>query len=152
MVQASMISNYKCLRSNYQLFRSRCLGVSLTNEDLDLCDVFDIFSCSILYHSITMATDNGPIHRHLINLLSNREYPKTTCPSEIARALSQAELDTIEVGTWREAMPQVRELAFGLRNSGSVEILQKGEVLPLSITQETVRGPIRLRKARDKSL
>lgn len=101
---------------------------------------------------MAMATDAGPIHDHLITLLSDREYPKTVCPSEIARALSQDELDIVGVSSWRELMPEIRELAFNLRQSGSVEILQKGKVLPPSTTAETVTGPIRLRKTKGGSL
>lgn len=96
-----------------------------------------------------MTDTSEPIYRHLTNFLSSRQYPKTVCPSEIARALSQPEIESVGANSWRDVMPQVRKMAFELRNSGTVEILQKGEAIPQSTTNDTVVGPIRLRKVID---
>ena len=83
---------------------------------------------------------------HLERLLKAREYPKTICPSEAARALTSSEVAQAGVNTWRDLMPTIRRYAFEIRDSGEVEILQKGQVVPLSKQMNDIRGPIRLRK------
>lgn len=86
------------------------------------------------------------INKHLDRLIDAREYPKTICPSEVARALSPGELEDLEAQSWRDTMPIIREHVFELRNSGTVEILQKGNVLPVAQSLENTTGPIRIRK------
>jgi len=83
---------------------------------------------------------------HLNKLLDQRQYPKTMCPSEAARALSKPELDQSGVESWRDLMPALRLLAFEMRDQGQIEILQKGTVLPPTQTREETTGPIRLRR------
>jgi hypothetical protein len=85
------------------------------------------------------------IKSHLLRLIDSRQYPKTICPSEVARALSKDELATLEITEWRDAMEAVRKLAFSLRDQGKLDILQKGELLQ-NTAQDDVKGPIRLRK------
>ena len=82
---------------------------------------------------------------HMRTLLGKREWPKTICPSEVARALSREELAQLDMETWRDAMDDIRRLAFELRGDGEVEVLQKGEVLSEAVTADNVHGPIRLR-------
>ena len=84
---------------------------------------------------------------HLQSLLSKRAHPKTLCPSEAARALSNTELRDSGAQTWRDLMPMLRILCFQLRDDGEVEILQRGHVIPLSTALEEVSGPIRVRNA-----
>ena len=84
---------------------------------------------------------------HLQSLLSKRAHPKTLCPSEAARALSNTELRDSGAQTWRDLMPMLRILCFQLRDDGEVEILQRGHVIPLSTALEDVSGPIRVRNA-----
>ncbi|KAM0720227.1 hypothetical protein Q7P37_004363 [Cladosporium fusiforme] len=69
----------------------------------------------------------SPLQAHLHHFLSTRHPPKTFCPSEVARALSVEELQELEFDSWRDAMPEVRRLAFELRDQGGCEVLQKGE-------------------------
>ena len=83
---------------------------------------------------------------HLDRFLSARQYPKTFCPSEVARALSAAELHAAGVSEWRDLMPSIRQRAWQLRGSGLVEVLQRGQVLPSDLRLEDVTGPIRVRK------
>ncbi len=83
---------------------------------------------------------------HLDRLLNSRSFPKTICPSEAARALSAADLERAGVESWRDLMPAIRERAFELRDEGVLDILQKGEILPVSQTIQQTVGPIRLRK------
>jgi hypothetical protein len=85
---------------------------------------------------------------HLNRLLDSRGHPKTICPSEVARAISGDELEILGVDSWRDLMPQIRRIVAGLRTQGTVEVLQKGNVLEgeLGDSFENVVGPIRLRK------
>ncbi|KAL8920435.1 MAG: hypothetical protein Q9172_004482 [Xanthocarpia lactea] len=82
---------------------------------------------------------------HLLGKLQSRQYPKTICPSEIPRALSNSDLAAMGLSDWRDLMPRVRDILFDMRSEGQVEILQKGEVVPAATTIEDIRGPIRVR-------
>ncbi|KAF2657105.1 hypothetical protein K491DRAFT_595716 [Lophiostoma macrostomum CBS 122681] len=82
---------------------------------------------------------------HMRHLLENRDWPKTICPSEVARALSNNELTQLEAESWRDVMDDVRRLAFDLREDGEVEVLQKGVTLDQTVTADNVHGPIRIR-------
>ncbi|KAF2201817.1 hypothetical protein GQ43DRAFT_19793 [Delitschia confertaspora ATCC 74209] len=77
-------------------------------------------------------------------LCQQREYPKTICPSEVARKLSREELDVIGLREWREAMPHIRKVAWEMCKRGDVEVLQKGVVIDAA-TPDDVTGPIRVR-------
>ena len=90
--------------------------------------------------------DLEPVLHHLEDLLSRRKHPKTLCPSEAARALSNAELKKAGAGSWRDLMPAIRSLCFQMRDDGELEILQRGQILPGSQTMQDTRGPIRIRK------
>ena len=78
-------------------------------------------------------------------LVSMRDFPKTICPSEVARVFSPAELQTLNATSWRDTMDLIREVVWELRKGGQVEILQKGQVLSNEVELEDVRGPIRVR-------
>jgi hypothetical protein len=85
---------------------------------------------------------------HLTHFLTTRQPPKTFCPSEVARALSSAELESCGVQGWRDVMPLVRELVAELREEGECEVLQRGTVLEgeLGGGLEEVVGPVRVRR------
>jgi hypothetical protein len=85
---------------------------------------------------------------HLNLLLAAREYPKTICPSEVARALSTAELREAGISSWRDAMPEIRKVVAEMRRNGEVEVLQKGSIVggDLGDALEHVVGPIRIRR------
>lgn len=87
-----------------------------------------------------------PVLAHLERLLQSREFPKTMCPSEAARALSAQELKATGASSWRDLMPTIRKLVFELRDKGKIDVLQKGNVLPTSQDFTSTTGPIRLRK------
>jgi hypothetical protein len=91
------------------------------------------------------------VKRHLDELLSNREFPKTICPSEAARAMSPEEIKQSGAATWRDLMPAIRSYAFELRDQGRLDILQRGQVLTQSQTLDHTSGPIRLRKKEEDS-
>lgn len=85
------------------------------------------------------------VETHLLSLLHSRQYPKTICPSEVPRALSESEVTAMGRSDWRELMPLVRTMLFNMRSHGQVEILQKGNVIPPATTLKDIRGPIRAR-------
>lgn len=80
----------------------------------------------------------------IVTAVAAREYPKTCCPSEIARALSVQELGQLECKDWREAMPIVRQEAWQLRQTDTLDITQKGEPIQ-AVSLDDIKGPIRLR-------
>lgn len=82
---------------------------------------------------------------HAERLLSARQYPATICPSEIARAFSSTELQSLGASEWRDTMDIVRQVMWEKREAGEVEVLQKGEVVDVQ-SLEDIRGPIRVRK------
>ncbi|TKA31617.1 hypothetical protein B0A50_01694 [Salinomyces thailandicus] len=83
---------------------------------------------------------------HLQTLLASRHPPKTFCPSEVARALSPADLHALGCKDWRAAMPLVRAVAWAMRDGGDLEVIQKGEVLGPDVGVEEVKGPVRIRR------
>ncbi len=109
--------------------------------------------CFILLHSHAFKMSLNEEQRSIIlshtnRLTSTRQYPKTVCPSEIARAFSAEELETLHAQSWRDTMEIVRKVVWELRAEGGVEVLQKGEVLSEEVGMEDVRGPIRVRATR----
>jgi hypothetical protein len=90
--------------------------------------------------------DLQPILPIIHSMLNKRVYPKTLCPSEVARSLSLDELHALGVHSWRDLMPALRELCFEMRDRGEIEILQKGSVLGGEQGLVETRGPIRIRK------
>lgn len=96
---------------------------------------------------------DAAINSHLDRLLTSRVYPKTICPSEIARALSQADLNAGALGSWRDAMPHVRRLIAERRDRGEVQVLQKNVVLEgyLGDGLTAVMGPLRARLVVNRS-
>lgn len=81
----------------------------------------------------------------LERFLEDRAYPKTICPSEVARALPTSVINEAGASTWRDLMPAIRDIAWDMVQRGDAEILQKGEVKHVSSLEE-LTGPIRLRR------
>lgn len=86
------------------------------------------------------------IARHLDAFLAKREPPKTFCPSEVARSLSSAELESVGYYDWRNAMDDIRQAAQSRRSLNELEVLQRGEVIDSDILIHDIKGPIRLRR------
>ncbi|KAF7190435.1 hypothetical protein HII31_08149 [Pseudocercospora fuligena] len=89
--------------------------------------------------------EHAILKRHLTDFLRKREPPKTFCPSEVARACSAAELTELGFASWRDAMPAIRDIAWQMRESGDLEILQKGNSVG-GVGPDEVTGPIRIRR------
>lgn len=88
---------------------------------------------------------NDLLQDRLDRLLHARSFPKTICPSEVARSFTASELAELGVDHWRQLMGPVQALAWSQRADGHIEILQHGQVLPAESEQDQIRGPIRLR-------
>ena len=86
------------------------------------------------------------LQTHFDDFLKKREPPKTFCPSEVARALTADELRQAGYEEWREAMDDIRRLAWELRDQDVCEITQKGEVVGQDVGPNDVKGPIRVRR------
>ncbi|KAH6648545.1 hypothetical protein BKA67DRAFT_367249 [Truncatella angustata] len=85
------------------------------------------------------------LHDKILQHLESRGYPKTICPSEVARSLSDDELSSLGCDNWRAAMDPIRREAWSMREQGALDITQKGEAIMVD-KLEVIRGPIRLRK------
>lgn len=83
--------------------------------------------------------------KHANRLLNTRDFPKTICPSEVARALSSSELEALDAPDWRATMDSIRQLVWEMREAGEVEVMQKGEVIDAR-SLEDIKGPMRVRK------
>ena len=90
--------------------------------------------------------NNLILEQHLLDFLAKRHPPKTFCPSEVARALTAQELQSLGFVEWRETMPAIRELAWEMRERGELEVTQKGVALGMEVGVEDVVGPIRIRR------
>lgn len=98
-----------------------------------------------------MALDDqqrGILLKHANRLLSTRDYPKTICPSEVARALSASELSALSAPDWRATMDLIRHVVWEMREAGEVEVLQKREVVHVD-SLDDIKGPIRIRRVQE---
>ena len=90
--------------------------------------------------------EDNLLRSNILSMVGKREYPKTCCPSEVARALTAEELQTLHCEDWRSAMEQVRQEAYKLYSEGQIEVTQRGQKVDLDNLKD-VKGPIRLRKS-----
>lgn len=86
------------------------------------------------------------LESRLNQLLENRAFPKTICPSEAPRSLSATELQQLGAREWRDLMDDARAIVWKMRDLGLVEILQRGQALDEGIRIDEVKGPIRVRR------
>ncbi|CAH0239594.1 hypothetical protein SRABI02_02897 [Plantibacter cousiniae] len=73
----------------------------------------------------------------MLDLLGKRAATSSICPSDVARAVGGDD--------WRALMDDTRRVAWRLVEEGRVRITQGDE----AVDRETVRGPIRIRWAKD---
>jgi hypothetical protein len=80
---------------------------------------------------------NKDIRDEILRMLLMMKGGESICPSDAVRGFSQR---------WREMMPAVREVAADMVRDGSIEVIQKGEVVDIEERSiESIKGPIRLR-------
>lgn len=73
------------------------------------------------------------IPQTILSMATERGPDKSTCPSEVARALFPDD--------WRSHMQEVRDAAIELHKAGSVTITQKGEAVDVA----HIKGPVRIK-------
>lgn len=78
-------------------------------------------------------TAHSIIAEVMLSTAISRGKDKTTCPSEIARALFPHD--------WRNHMATVRSVAIDLQKKGKLIITQRGK----PITTDFIKGPIRIK-------
>ncbi|KAK9897559.1 hypothetical protein P389DRAFT_195161 [Cystobasidium minutum MCA 4210] len=93
------------------------------------------------------ASDNEMtfLRSKILDMVNKRDFPKTCCPSEVARALSTQELKELDCADWRAAMEPIRREAYKLYAENLVHVTQKGEEVGVDKLDQ-IKGPIRLRK------
>jgi hypothetical protein len=80
-----------------------------------------------------MNNELSNISQTILSMATNRGADKTICPSEVARAIFDAD--------WRIYMDEVRQAAIVLQQQGKVSITQKGA--PVNVNH--IKGPIRIK-------
>lgn len=80
------------------------------------------------------------IAQEIVRQLSRRAADSSICPSDVARALQSDE------AAWRALMPQVREVAAAMQDSGLLRITRGGVEVPRNALP---RGAIRLKRGPD---
>src|SRR5687768_5047959 len=80
---------------------------------------------------LRVVSDARAIEEKMLALVTARA-PKTVCPSEVARALSDDD--------WRALLPAVREVATRLWKSRAIEVTQRG----VPVDPRVAKGAIRL--------
>ena len=106
------------------------------------------FNHSIRVHdTVTMADtpNNNMLQSKILEMVNKREFPKTCCPSEVARSLTPQELEKLHCTDWRAAMELVRQEAYRLYSENVIHVTQKGEEVGVDKVGQ-IKGPIRLRK------
>lgn len=111
-----------------------------------LNDADDSQAFKSVMEDLDHSTPTPLLRNRLDQTLASRAYPKTACPSEIARRLPAHELKTLGMQHWRDAMEPLRQLIQSLRLAGQVEVLQHGVVIQDDIAIADLKGPIRVRR------
>ena len=84
------------------------------------------------------------IRDEILRFLLMMKPGESICPSDIGRTFGSK---------WRELMTTVREVASDMVRDGAIEITQNGEVVDIDERKiETLKGPIRLRLAKRRSI
>jgi hypothetical protein len=93
-----------------------------------------------------VAANDPALRSHFTSLLDYTEPPEVFAASEVALKLSEAELDNLGYGDWRDALLAIKALAWEARAMGDCVIYYpNGKKVPQSVSWEEV-GPIRIRR------
>jgi len=93
-----------------------------------------------------VAANDPALRSHFTNLLDYTEPPAVFAASEVAIKLSDAELESLGFGSWRDALPAIKALAWEARAMGDCIIYYpNGKKVPQSVSWMEV-GPIRIRR------
>lgn len=80
---------------------------------------------------------DAELERTMLRLVDERAPDRTICPSDVARAVGDAD-------SWRSLMDATRAVAARLADAGEVVVTQRGEIVDV----RTARGPVRIRRPR----
>ena len=96
-----------------------------------------------------VAANDPALRAYFEAMLDYTEPPAVFAPSEVGMKLSDAECINLGFGTWRDALPAIKALAWESRALGNCLIFYPdGKKVPQSVSWMEV-GPIRImRKAR----
>lgn len=84
------------------------------------------------------------IRDEILRFLLMMKPGESICPSDVGRTFGSK---------WRELMTSVHEVASDMVRDGAIEITQNGEVVDIDERNvETLKGPIRLRLAKRRSI
>ncbi|KAK6067216.1 hypothetical protein SCUP515_10297 [Seiridium cupressi] len=78
------------------------------------------------------------LHDRILERIEAREYPKTTCPSEVARGMSSDELSSLGCADWCAAMDLVRQEAWSMSQRGLLDVTQKGEAITVDWLEKRI--------------
>lgn len=93
-----------------------------------------------------VAANDPALRNHFNSLLDYTEPPAVFAASEVAMKMSEAELDNLGYGDWREALPAIKAIAWELRAMGDCLIYYpNGKKVPEDVSCMEV-GPIRMRR------
>ena len=93
-----------------------------------------------------VAANDPALRAHFESMLDCTEPPAVFAASEVATKLSDDELTNLGYGSWREALPAVKALAWESRALGDCLIFYpNGTKVPASVSWMEV-GPIRIRR------
>jgi hypothetical protein len=93
-----------------------------------------------------VAANDPALRAHFEAMLDYTEPPAVFAASEVAIKLSDAELANLGFGSWRDALPAIKALAWESRELGDCLIyFPNGKKVPKSVSWMEV-GPIRVRR------
>ncbi|KAM0713563.1 hypothetical protein Q7P37_010525 [Cladosporium fusiforme] len=93
-----------------------------------------------------VAANDPTLRAYFTSLLDYTEPPEVFKASDVATKMSDAELASLGFGTWHDALPAIKVLAWESRAMGDCLIFYpNGKKVPESVSWMEV-GPIRLRR------
>jgi hypothetical protein len=93
-----------------------------------------------------VAANDPALRAHFEGMLDYTEPPAVFAASEVATKMSDLELSSLGFGSWRDALPAIKALAWESRAMGDCLIFYpNGKKVPESVSWMEV-GPIRVRR------
>jgi hypothetical protein len=94
-----------------------------------------------------VAANDPALRAHFEAMLDYTEPPAVFAASEVAIRLSDAERENLGFGSWRDALPAIKALAWEARTLGNCLIFHpNGTKVPQDVSWMDV-GPIRIRRS-----
>lgn len=94
-----------------------------------------------------VAANDPALRAHFEAMLDYTEPPAVFAASEVAIKLSDAERESLGFGSWRDALPAIKALAWESRALGNCLVFYpNGTKVPQNVSWMEV-GPIRIRRS-----